>query len=115
MLRFDSELELESHDLGRSLLAMVRDANEEFQGLPRLDSPIPSTNPFEAVRERLEATQLAIHDLRVEVQLLPWLSSLFDLLGGASHQSQRSLPHFNLWKHIQYGSNVFAEHSSMHM
>jgi hypothetical protein len=71
ILRFDSELELESHDLGRSLLAMVRDADEEFQGLPRLDSPLPSTSPFEAVRERLEATQLAIRDLRVEVQLLP--------------------------------------------
>ena len=71
MLRFDSELELESHDLGRSLLAMMRDNVDEFQGLPRLHSSIPSTNPFEALRERLEAAQLAIHDLHVEVQLLP--------------------------------------------
>lgn len=62
---------MESHDLGRSLLAMVRDDDDEFQGLPRLDSSIPSTNPFEAVRERLEAVQLAIRYLYVEVQLLP--------------------------------------------
>ena len=71
MLRFDSKLELESHDLGRSLLAMVRDADDESEGLPCLDSPIPSTNPFEGVRERLQAAQLAIRELRVEVQLPP--------------------------------------------
>jgi hypothetical protein len=71
MLRFDSELELETHDLGRSLLAMVRDANDEYQGLPRLDSPILATNAFEGVRERLQAAQLAILELQVEVQQPP--------------------------------------------
>lgn len=88
LLRFDSELELETHDLGRSLLAMVRDADEEFQGLPRFDNPIPSTNPFEAVRERLQAAQLAIRELRVEVQLIPLFSSRFDfVLAGWGHHA----------------------------
>ena len=67
MVRFDSEVELGSHDLGRSLLAMVRDEDDELQGLPHINSPIPSTNPFASVRERLQAAQLAIRELREEV------------------------------------------------
>lgn len=62
VLRFDSELELDSHELGRLLLAMVRDDDDDFVGLKQQD-PAPWTlNPFDVVRERLEAAHIAIRD-----------------------------------------------------
>lgn len=67
MHRFDSETELESNELGRSLLFMIRNDDIGFHALPQrlsLDSPV---NPFEAVRERLAAAELAIRDLRPQV------------------------------------------------
>ena len=36
MLRFDSEEELDSHELGRSLLFMVRNEDVDVDGLPTL-------------------------------------------------------------------------------
>ena len=73
MHRFDSELELESHELGRSLLFMVRDAGAEIEGLPR-HVPLPTPpNPFEAMRERLAAAGTAIHDLHHKVLLVSCL------------------------------------------
>ena len=64
MLRFDSKSELESNAMGRSLLHMIRD---EDSGLPgthaqhSLDIPV---NPFNAIRERLSAVDLAIQELQ---------------------------------------------------
>ena len=69
MLRFDSELELESHELGRNLLSMVRDDDVGFTSVP---CPVPSigvASPFDAVRERLAAAALAIRGLRPQVNM----------------------------------------------
>ena len=71
MLRFDSEMELESHELGRSLLFMVRDDGAEFQNVPRHE-PLPTpANPFDIMRERLAAAGTAIQDLHHKVHLGP--------------------------------------------
>lgn len=67
MLRFDSELELGSHDLGRALLCMVREDAENQDILP---SPMPYVsrdNPFDVVRTRLLAAGTAITNLRQQV------------------------------------------------
>lgn len=74
MLRFDSEEDLESHELGRSLLFMVRDEDGDLNGLPALHTIERAANPFEVVRERLAAVTLAIGDLR------PHVHSVFDYI-----------------------------------
>lgn len=72
MYRFDSEAELESHALGRSLLFLVRDV-EGNAGLhhesirTQLAAP---PNPFDAVRARLSNLDLAIRGLQTQVQLI---------------------------------------------
>ena len=69
MERFDSEAELETHELGRSLLFMIRDEDMGDEGLPRHDPPDAPTNPFADVRERLAAMDYAIRDLRPQVHM----------------------------------------------
>jgi hypothetical protein len=76
MLRFDSEVELASHGLGRSLLFMVRDEDAmigEFQ--QHIQSP-PRANPFDALRHRLAAVDLAYRDLHAQVHLVRNLSRI---------------------------------------
>ena len=70
MLRFDSESELESHDLGRSLLSMLRDDDIGLQSLPNTTPPPPMPSPFDLVRDRLAAAGLAIRNLHAQVHLL---------------------------------------------
>lgn len=70
MRRFNSEQELESHELGRSLLFMIRNDDMGLHTLPQrihFDAPV---NPFEDVRERLAAAELAIRDLCPQVTLV---------------------------------------------
>lgn len=67
MVRFDSENELESHELGRSLLYMLRDDASSLHILPQTDPVLPMSNPFVAVRERLAAAGLAIQTLQNQV------------------------------------------------
>lgn len=70
MLRCDSEVELATHHLGRSLLFMVGDEDPvigDFQ--QHIQSP-PRANPFDAVRHRLAAVDIAIRDLHTQVHLL---------------------------------------------
>jgi hypothetical protein len=69
MRRFDSELELKTHELGRNLLAMVRDDDVGLVSVPRPMPPIVVANPFDAFRERLAAAAMAIRDLRPQVNL----------------------------------------------
>jgi hypothetical protein len=69
MLRFDSEADLETHDLGRSLLLMLRSdgAGQDLQPQRmHLDRP---ENPFDAIRTRLAAVDLAFQGLQAQVQL----------------------------------------------
>lgn len=79
MVRFDSEVELESHELGRPLLFMVRDNADGLDILPRSVPLVATANPFNVVRERLSAAGHAIRGLRQQVQLLPSLSSIYGL------------------------------------
>lgn len=81
MLRFDSEVELETHALGRSLLAMLRDDDNNLEGLPRLAVLDTTTNPFDAVRDRLAAVDSTIHDLHAQVHML----DLFPCKTGLPH------------------------------
>ena len=71
MLRFDSEEELESHALGRSLLFMVRDDEGGLDGLPRSERVAAPTDPFRVVRERLAAVDSAIQGLQQHVHPFP--------------------------------------------
>jgi hypothetical protein len=50
MVRFDSELELESHELGRSLLFMVRDDATTHDTMPLSIPLVPTSSPFDARR-----------------------------------------------------------------
>ena len=70
MLRFDSESELESHELGRSLLSMIRDEVDCHDHFPLRATLPPQSSPFDLVRERLAAAGLAIRNLHVQVQLV---------------------------------------------
>jgi hypothetical protein len=70
MLRFDSELELETHELGRSLLRMVRSDDAGFYEFQPPVARIAHVNPFDALRERLIATSSAIQGLQDQVLLV---------------------------------------------
>lgn len=67
MLRFDSEKELQSHELGRALLSMIASEGDDLQCLPPSLPIPPRPNPFQGVRERLDLAALAIMDLNAQV------------------------------------------------
>ena len=67
MIRFDSEAELETHELGRSLLLMLRDDDIGLHA-PPLPLPLAATvNPFDAIRSRLAALDSAFVSLQAQV------------------------------------------------
>jgi hypothetical protein len=77
--RFDSESELESHELGRSLLSMIRDEDNGHDTLPHREPIVPTANPFDVIRQRLAAAALAIHELQPQVQLCSKFSLICEL------------------------------------
>ena len=79
MLRFDSEEELESHALGRSLLFMVRDDEVGAESLPRLTTVAAPCDPFRDVRERLAAAGSAIDGIQQHVHPFLHLSCMCNL------------------------------------
>lgn len=79
MLRFDDEQELQSHDLGRSLLYMIRDDDSGLDMLSRRSHASAPHNPFEAVRARIAAVDLALVGLRPVVQVAPALCAAYNL------------------------------------
>ena len=79
MVRFDSEVELDSHALGRSLLFMVRDDAAGLDILPRPTPLTTTANPIDVIRERLVAAGQAIRGLHQQVQLLTSLSCIHEL------------------------------------
>ena len=79
MLRFDCEVDLESHALGRSLLAMVRDDDGGFVTMPQPVTLIPTISPFDALWHRLDAAASAIRGMGLQVSLPPSLCSPCDL------------------------------------
>lgn len=76
MHRFDSETELESHELGRSFLFMIHNDDAEMYGMPRQARNSPIANPFDAIRERLATVGMAIRDLNAQVHILLDSSSM---------------------------------------
>lgn len=70
MCRFDSEIELESHELGRSLLFMIRDDDVGLHFEPLRSVTCEAASPFHELRERLSAASIAIHDLQPQVHKL---------------------------------------------
>ena len=71
MHRFDSESDLESHELGRYLLAMLWDDDFGFPTLINHVPPVARPDPFEAVRERLAAVASAMRELHAQVNKEP--------------------------------------------
>ena len=69
--RLDSEAELETHELGRALLFMIRNDESSLPtSSPRVHPGPPADNaadPFESVRERLAAVHSAIRTLQPQV------------------------------------------------
>ena len=68
MQNFDCEADLESHELGRSLLFMIHNDDAGLPGFHLHEPIVVPDNPFAVIRERLAAVDLAIHDLHVQVQ-----------------------------------------------
>lgn len=70
MVRFDCEADLASHDLGCSMLAMLRD---DAEGRPEIMRPrvlmIAAVSPFEAIRTTLAAMDVALQTMRPHVHL----------------------------------------------
>ena len=67
MDRFDSEASLQTTELGRSLLLMLRDDDDGLQfRAPRQESS-PPLNPFAAIRGRLAAVDRAFQGLHAQV------------------------------------------------
>ena len=69
MHRFDSQHELESHALGRSLLAMLADEGGCFETAPEQAPIAARPSPFDSVRERLAEAASAIRHLQVQAHL----------------------------------------------
>lgn len=70
MERFDSERELESHELGRSLLFMIRNDDIGYPAMAQSALPQAREDPFALIWERLAAAEVAIQDLQPQVPLL---------------------------------------------
>ena len=74
MVRFNYMAELESNKLGRSLLFMVRDDEDGLHMYAQHDHrdapPFPIANPFDVVRERLAAVDLAFYGLHPHVHVV---------------------------------------------
>lgn len=70
MVRFDSERELETHELGRSLLGMLRDEQMGLQSVNQADVVPVRDNPFDLIRDRLAAAEVAIRDLQPQVSIV---------------------------------------------
>lgn len=69
MLRFDSEADLGTHDLGRLLLLMLcSDGHGQELRPQRMHFDRPQ-NPFEAIRTRLAAIDVAFQGLQAQVLL----------------------------------------------
>ena len=84
MLRFDNERELESHELGQSLLMMIRD--DDDNGLDRLQSRIHSNvapNPFDAIRAGLAAVDVAFRGIQ------PQVHAVMELCGTCNRRSNK--------------------------
>ena len=112
MQRFDSESELESHELGRSLLFMIRDDDTGVHNLPQLASFEAPINPFDAVRERLAAADLAIRVLHTQVTMVAPLRNY--MVGAHSWSiSLHILDCGNLW--IQFNGVCLGVFSSTYI
>ena len=72
MLRFDSETELETHELGRSLLLMIRTDGIVGDCTPSSVPRAVRLNPFATLRERLHTAAQAILELQTQVCSLPY-------------------------------------------
>ena len=74
MERFESVAELESHDLGRALLCMVRDEDDGFRSYSERRHPpaVPqaTVDAFHEVRQRLAAVDIAFQGLQPQVHIV---------------------------------------------
>ena len=70
MVRFDCEAELSSHDLGRSMLAMLHADDDDAPRLLPAGVHMPArVSPFDAIRTSLAAMDVTLQTMRPQVQL----------------------------------------------
>lgn len=81
MLRFDLKVELETHDLGRSLLLMLHDDDIGLQVLPQSMPFAAPVNPFDAIRTRLAAVDSAFQGLQAQLHVVLHLSCKCSIAG----------------------------------
>ena len=81
---FDSELELESHEPGRSLLSMIQDDDVGLISMARRPPTREAASLFHVIWERLAAFALAIRDLHPQVHMLVDLCSMCELTRNCS-------------------------------
>ena len=104
MRRFDSEADLESHELGRSLLCMLHDDDMGMHGFSPAVAIASPANPFDLVRERLAAAGMAIRGLQHQVgkpsiffYIIPAGGILNIPAGGISNISDYNMCSATLW------------------
>jgi hypothetical protein len=69
MLRFDSEADLRSHNLGRSMLEMCRDDDAGLHQMLPLGRSATASDPFEAIRTTLAAVDTAFQAMQPQVHV----------------------------------------------
>ena len=105
MLRFDNERELESHELGQSLLMMLRD--DDDNGLDRLPSRIHSNvapNPFDAIRAGLAAVDIAFRGIQ------PQVHAVVELCGKCNNMSNKF---YGILGKVESGLHVPLNHAAV--
>lgn len=70
MRRFDNKEELQSHDLGRSMLQMIRDDDAGVHELLPRSRFTPASNPFDAIRSTLAAVDTALQGMQPQVHAI---------------------------------------------
>ena len=109
MRRFDNEAELQSHDLGRSMLEMVRDDDVGLHQLLPRSQFAPTSNPFEAIRSSLAAVDAAFLGMQPQVHVVLDVPLLHVALSCSSSHwaSQGACVHFGLCP-ITLNANLFS-------
>ena len=107
MQRFDSEEDLKTHELGRSLLCMIRNDDIEVDTFPVQLPFVTRPNPFDAVRERLAEAATAIHDLHARVHPHPMPTHANDITNIVCFKFQHGIHHVEegrstIWLHILF-------------
>lgn len=109
MVRFDLEAELETHELGRSLLLLLRDDDagmDIYTQRMHFDAP---PNPFNSIRSRLAEIDTAFRALKPQVRLPVELDFQRTLVGmPAMAFSMPKLMFPMMWRNKNFTAEIFC-------